>query len=476
VTARQYVTGRGLFWAVLIGLSIVAAVLPLLGDPVTTTVVAIAAVILLINVFFIVKYPFYGLLLYLAVFLVRPGELFPVVSHLRVELLIGCVTLISIAVNQKLRRGVLFFPRDRVTLSLAAFQAAILLSIFTSYEKTQTFEHFIMFLKVLVFYYLIVTLVTSKRRFMVFVSMFLLLIAYMASSSMYSYLAGQFTHTMNVDRLTGTSSSGGDPNTLATTLVSTIPLIVASALCYRRKLFKVGLLILSLSLIALVVITASRGGLLALLGAIIGGVALSRRKVLVAAMAILLAIIAWYAMPHQYQARYERFSEISTDVNQASSGRWEIWAAGLQMITAHPIIGIGAGAFPWAYSSGDYGHPQFMKSHNVYIQVAATTGLAGLSIWAFFLVSVLGVLNRVAAQARDRPGLRWAFLYRNGVMVVLIALGVAGMFGHSLYRYTWYMAGALAVSLTNILATTGELQVDEDMGRADRKLPADSAA
>jgi len=42
VTARQYVTGRGLFWAVLIGLSIVAAVLPLLGDPVTTTVVAIA--------------------------------------------------------------------------------------------------------------------------------------------------------------------------------------------------------------------------------------------------------------------------------------------------------------------------------------------------------------------------------------------------------------------------------------------------
>ena len=142
-----------------------------------------------------------------------------------------------------------------------------------------------------------------------------------------------------------------------------------------------------------------------------------------------------------------RFGEVSEDSNDVSSGRWEIWQAGMKMIIARPVLGVGAGAFPWAYASGQFGPARFMEPHNVYIQVAATTGVIGTALWVTFLVALFKSLKRIAATARYRPEVGWAMPYRNGLLLVLIGLMVAGMFGHSLFRYTWYMAAAMTVAL-----------------------------
>lgn len=457
--SRKYV-GHGnspaRWWTLLVALCILCASLIVVNDSITMVAGIGITLLLIVIVVYILKYPFLGLLFYLGVFLLRPGELFPVLDHFRIELLIGALVIIAIVINQKLLVGKVAIVKDKITISLFVLLVVTLLSVFTSYEKTQTIEQTIAFFKIFIFYYLIVSLVTSKKRFIVFCFTFCALITYIGFDALVSYFRGEFVHTMNVDRLTGTTSSGGDPNTLANTLAAAIPLLISTAAYFKNRFVKSILWIFSLLIGYLIVITASRGGMLACLGVIIGYIVFSKHKVLGVIVALVLVISVWQVMPDQYQARYERFFEISKDVNRASSGRWEIWKAGIRMTISHPILGVGAGAFSWAYASGDFGPPQRMESHNILIQVLATTGIVGLGAWLLFIGMLIKTLAGIGRGVRGISSCRWCLTYKHGLMIVLIALFVSGMFGHSLYRYTWYLVAGLAVSLENILEKTLE--------------------
>ena len=180
-------------------------------------------------------------------------------------------------------------------------------------------------------------------------------------------------------------------------------------------------------------------------------------------MVFLLAVAAWAVMPEQYRERYAAFADVTENINSVSSGRWEIWTAGVRMIAGRPLLGVGAGAFPWAYGSGDFGPPQMMSAHNVYIQVFATTGLLGFGAWVIFLYIVMQSLREIANRVHNLPDNRWYVLFRNGLLVILIALFVSGMFGHSLFRYTWYIVAALAASMGNIM-TRQEAELKKSAG------------
>lgn len=453
---RTIISVRGLWWALLAFVCLAVGIACIFVEP----LIIVALIIVLANIVLVAKYPYYGLLVYLFIFLIRPAEIYPALAALRMELLLGGLVFLSIIINQKILTGRVVLPKDRITVSLAVFLGAISLSIFTSYEATVTKDTIVEFVKILVFYYLIVSLVDTRKRFITFVATFVLLISYIAFDALAGYLAGQYVHTMDVDRLTGSTSAGGDANTLATTLVTTTPLLVATALYYRHWLVKSLLGLVTLSMTYLVIITASRGGLLAFFSVVFGGIGFARRKLMLVVAVFLLAIAAWAVMPDQYRERYAAFTEVTEDINSVSSGRWEIWGAGVRMMIGRPILGVGAGAFPWAYGSGDFGPPQMMSPHNVYIQVLSTTGLVGFVAWVFFLYILIKTLNETARRAHKLPDNRWYVLFRNSFLVILIALFVSGMFGHSLFRYTWYVVAALAAAMANIM-TSHETELEK---------------
>ncbi len=463
---RTIISNKGLWWALMAFVCLVVGVTCVFVEP----LIIMAVVIVLANIVLVAKYPFYGLLVYLIIFLIRPAEMYPALAPLRMELLLGGLVLMSIILNQKIRTGRVVLPRDRITVSLAALMAAVSLSIFTSYEATVTKDAIVEFVKVLAFYYLIVALVNTRKRFITFMATFVLLISYIAFDALIAYLAGQFVHTMDVDRLTGSTSAGGDANTLATTLVTTTPLLVAAALHFRHWFAKTFLMLVTLSMTYLVIITASRGGLLAFFAVVFGGIGFARRKVMLVAVVILLAVAAWAVMPEQYRERYAAFTDVTENINTVSSGRWEIWGAGLRMIAGRPFLGVGAGAFPWAYGSGDFGPPQMMSSHNVYIQVFSTTGMVGLITWIVFLYTLVTTLRQIPGRAANLPDNRWYTLFRNGLLVILIALFVSGMFGHSLFRYTWYMVAALTATMVNIMGDQeAEIRRERDEASNDEQ-------
>jgi O-antigen ligase len=276
------------------------------------------------------------------------------------------------------------------------------------------------------------------------------MIAFIGGDALLNYMQGQFHHRMDVDRLVGGTSAGGDPNALATTLASSIPLFMALAFYFRHTVMRAFFLFTGLGMIPLIALTGSRAGVLALATVAIGGAALSRQKVLILFLAILVMTVGFFALPEQYQARYMRFAEVAENLDEASSGRWTIWFTGAKMAVERPVFGIGAGAFVWAYASGDYGSPQYLEPHNLFIQIAATTGFIGLAVWLTFLWFLISQMLDLRRSIISQTKSSWAGPFINGFLVAIASLLVSGMFGHNLYRYTWYVVAALIVVLFQI--------------------------
>jgi O-antigen ligase len=84
--------------------------------------------------------------------------------------------------------------------------------------------------------------------------------------------------------------------------------------------------------------------------------------------------------------------------------RRDIWRATGQLIQEHPLLGVGLGAFPFAYTKYDpsSGAQRVEQAHNDYLQIVADAGAAGGAIALVFLV-LLFTRGFRAAQTRNRP-------------------------------------------------------------------------
>lgn len=93
------------------------------------------------------------------------------------------------------------------------------------------------------------------------------------------------------------------------------------------------------------------------------------------------------------------------DEQEASErfSRRNIWDATSQMIKDHPLLGVGLGAFQYAYTRYDpsSGAQRVEQSHNDYLQIVADAGVAG-GVIALVFVILLFARGFSAAQTRDR--------------------------------------------------------------------------
>ena len=88
-------------------------------------------------------------------------------------------------------------------------------------------------------------------------------------------------------------------------------------------------------------------------------------------------------------------------LNNERFSRRDIWAATVEMIKAHPMIGVGLGAYQVAYTRYDpsAGTQRVEQSHNDYLQVLSDAGVAGLTMAILFLVLLLKRGLRAAASS-----------------------------------------------------------------------------
>ena len=190
------------------------------------------------------------------------------------------------------------------------------------------------------------------------------------------------------------------------------------------------------ALIAALVLTASRTGLLSVLLLALWGV-LDRRLSRAARLLLLASpgvyFLAWQGLSIWSEATQQTFGGAArlaeTDI---SGSRFAIWRDTLELIRQQPWLGVGLGNFNFAWSLTPLPHRPtafFDHAHNLPLHLAAELGVplatlvAGLLMWGLW---------RILAAARHAEGERGVALRCSFVFLLMIGL-------HSLLEYPlWY--------------------------------------
>src|SRR6266850_631794 len=161
----------------------------------------------------------------------------------------------------------------------------------------------------------------------------------------------------------------------------------------RAWLAKLLLLALVAGCIVGVMLSLSRGGILALVleGALILGLTTAGKRRVLAIVAV--AIIGSVAITYQFNAREE--NQLGNySAADAQNSRYELWRAARNMLVAHPILGIGSRRFKeFSQDYGEISHDNRGKvAHNTYMEVAADTGILG---FGSFMLMLRGIFRSV---------------------------------------------------------------------------------
>lgn len=258
----------------------------------------------------------------------------------------------------------------------------------------------------------------------------------------------------DLDRLSGASAN---PNEVAATLAAGAVLAAALAVALRGQplLRLAATLGVPLSVFA-VLLTLSRGGLLALGVALLAAVLMAGRwrpAALAAAAVLAVGAVAYFAAFAPAEAR-ERVTQVD-----GGTGRADIWTVGWRMVEDEPVQGVGAGNFetssvhyllqPGALVRDDFIVDTPKNAHNTYLEILAELGVVGLALFlaviAFSLTCTLKAV-RAFVRAHDRQ----MEIVARALFVALVAILAADFFGSRQYSKQLWLLLSLGPALLAI--------------------------
>ncbi len=206
------------------------------------------------------------------------------------------------------------------------------------------------FIKVVIFFYFTVSLITTEERLKKFISLFILCQTFRIIEPLYLHITNGYwgsATTMGgeiMDRLAGAPHDVVNPNGLAFVITSVIPFFHYLSLSSSFKYKILYLSLLPLFLYALV-LTASRTGFLALGIVLINFVFRSRKKLLLIIMLIIGSAIVYSNLSDLQKDRYLSIYEHDVPGGKTAKGRLDGDIQDFNVAMEKPIVGHGLGNF-----------------------------------------------------------------------------------------------------------------------------------
>lgn len=186
-----------------------------------------------------------------------------------------------------------------------------------------------------------------------------------------------------------------------------------------------------------------------------------------ALVTVVLAIaggIAWKTST-RFETRMQRtlmaLSGSEQSLNEATTGRLDIWHTGVRMIEAHPLLGVGVRGFRYAYPHYAPANDHFMVAencgdgmgachpHQLVLEVLIETGIVGLLLW------LIGIMLAARAWRRAGPaGRAMAFPVTVSLAAMLFPLN-----SHLAFYSAWWgllFAWLLGLWCASLFAATKE--------------------
>ena len=176
-----------------------------------------------------------------------------------------------------------------------------------------------------------------------------------------------------------------DNNTFAIALVATVGPALFLGMASPRWWMK-GIAVASAAVIVhTVLLSFSRGGLLALIVTAFVAVLVVPKRPTYLAGVLLAAVITFRFVGPQVIERFESAFVEAEERDSSAQSRVELWQDAWEVIESYPITGVGPGNWPVVVSR--FGWPAGKQAHSLWLQTGAEIGIPGLAFLLLFYLS-----------------------------------------------------------------------------------------
>jgi len=401
-----------------------------------------------------------GLLAFTTVMLLRPQDHVPSLTSWHLAEICALLGIGPMLLHRLAKRMPVFRITPE-TMGLVFFGAIIIATAPFSVWPGGAIDVFTdNYLKIVIVFVLMMNTLTTTARLEQLTWLILFCTGVVAGLGVLNYASG--TNLIENGRLAGpVGGIFGNPNDLAMNMVTFLPAIIVVAMSKRHSTTKrMTASVIAVLMLATIVFTKSRGGLLGLGAAIVALAILGRWVRRGFGTTIVIAILV--ATPFAPGSFWTRMASIvdeqqdKTDFTGSREARRLVMFDGINTFLEFPITGVGAGQFK-NYNPSER-QAKFLETHNVLIQVAAETGIAGLLIFAFLIWRAVKAAWETRHMTRDPRWMSWMRkLHREdaarglaehtvGMQAGLIGWLVCAMFASLAYNWTFYYVLALLVA------------------------------
>jgi O-antigen ligase len=266
----------------------------------------------------------------------------------------------------------------------------------------------------------------------------------------------------------------GETNRFAQSMLVLLPLAIAAAFAGKSIPVRIAAATAGLLIFLGMLTTYSRGAIVAVAAMTIPMLLfrlIRLRTVLVTGVAAFLIIgivtpmfIDRIASIAGLQGLFVENSERQPDT--VTKKRLTEMTAALFTFLDHPMLGVGPGQYTPFYSLKYQTDPEASfevvdrprRAHSLYAEMAAETGIVGITMFLVVVGALMYQLQDVAARVqRDRPELAWM---ARAFWVGIFGYLAAAVFLHLAFQRYYWLLLALAGAMVNVIQHEIELQKD----------------
>ena len=245
----------------------------------------------------------------------------------------------------------------------------------------------------------------------------------------------------------------------------TIP-YVAAIFVARRSVLETSVLAAALiSMMWMLVLTASRSGFLDVvfstaLTSLLVLRGSSRGKIIGAAIALALVVaislapqVFWERVGTMWDGPGASTNKVAASARQSEEERGTLLTRSLEYTLEHPMFGLGLGNFVVANGT-DVGQPgAWVGTHNTFTEISSEAGVPALFLFLGLLATALRNIKRIGKTLLNNPEVAELNLMARATLASLVSFAFGALFAHLAYEYFLFYLVAIGVGIQQVART-----------------------
>jgi probable O-glycosylation ligase (exosortase A-associated) len=363
------------------------------------------------------RYPLFGLNVYVGLAVLRPHFIFGFAGDLSgLSFFVGTAVLIGWTLQAF---GSWRFGRARpVVFAFIGFVAWYIVSATQALDTAKAYESLWELAKFVLPFFVGVTLMEDEKDWRPLLWTIVLAQGYVGLEQNMNYLWK--------GRNSAADGFGGmDNNTFGASLITVlgpaIALMISSKSWYGRALAGASAALI----LHTILLTFSRGTMVGLLAvAVTAFVMMPKRPKYLAALALTVLVAIRFTGPELANRYWTTFAP-AEERDQSAESRVDLWKDCIKVVKEYPVFGVGPAN--WRVIAANYGWPEGKSAHSVWMETAAENGLPGAVLLFLFFALALIRLWPIARSKLTETN-HYHVVLASGVVLAIVGFMVAGQF------------------------------------------------